>query len=260
MKGGTRTYFLLIAFNILLLLTDSMFFYSLSSGLSSIFLAFSHVSEKLSDFQENMIYRLRAINDSYSLGKENRKLKRELLLLRLENLKLKEELERTRIFNKLVSGRWKFLIARVTNLNPENMRIKFVIDLGRRDGIKEYMPVVDLDGNIVGKIVQPIRYTNSTVEPITNPSSSIGARIKEGVGVLRGTGKKLTFLDYIYITRYPEKGELVRTSGFDGIFPEGLPIGKIIRVKKGKYIFLRVEVKPNFSYEKIRYVGVILRW
>lgn len=260
MKGGFREYFLLIIFNILLLLINRSLSNAISSGLSSIILTVSRIGDGVSSIYEEVAFKVETIVRAREALKENRELKKTLMLMRLENLKLKQILEREDTCKTFRGKRWKFVVARVIRLNPENMRIRFYIDSGTRDGIREYLPVVDLNGNVVGKTVEPIGYSYAGVEPITNPYSAIGARIKEGIGVLRGTGERLTFLDYIYITRYPHKGEPVYTSGLDEIFPEGLLIGKILRVQKGKYIFLRVEVKPAFTFKTLKYVGVILKW
>ncbi len=260
MKGGFKEYFLLIIFNILLLLINRSVSSAISSGLSSVILSASRIGDIISTAYDKMAFKMEVLTKAREALKENRDLKRKLMLLRLENLRLKQMLEREKACRRLRTRKWKFIVARVVKLNPENMRIRFFIDAGKGDGIREYLPVVDLDGNVVGKTVEPIGYSYAAVEPITNPYSAIGARIKEGVGVLRGTGDRLTFLDYIYITRYPRKGEPVYTSGLDRIFPEGLSIGSIMRVQKGKYIFLRVEVKPAFSFKTLKYVGVILKW
>jgi len=259
----TKTYILLIVFNILILLTNSVISDRISTGLSSFFSAVSKAGEKLSDFHEELSYRIRSIKGAYKYQRENEGLKRKLLLLRLENLKLKQELERMQAFtriSRLNRRRWKCVVAKVINLNPENKRLRFFIDTGKREGVREFLPVIDLNGNVVGKTVEPIGYSTAAVEPITSPSSSIGGKIKEGIGVLKGTGTGLLFLDYIYITRNPSKGEIVFTSGFDGIFPEGLPIGTISRVRRRGFMFLHVEVKPGFSISNIKYVGVLLKW
>lgn len=260
MKGGFREYFLLIIFNILLLLVNRSVSNAISSGLSSIMIKVSRIGDVISDVYEEIAFKVETVTRAQEAIEENKELKKTLMLMRLENLRLKQMLERENACKTFRGKRWKFIVAKVIRLNPENMRIKFYIDSGTRDGIREYLPVVDIDGNVVGKTVEPIGYSYAGVEPITNPYSAIGARIKEGVGVLRGTGERLTFLDYIYITRYPYKGEPVYTSGLDQIFPEGLLIGNIMRVQKGKYIFLRIEVKPAFTFKTLKYVGVILKW
>ncbi len=260
MHGSYRSYFFLIIFNFLLIIANRSSSNFISDSLASGIVFFRSVNSAISNFQEGISHRIKVLGKASEAIKEEKNLKRKFLRLRMENLRLREELEHFKIFEKFPPLRFKMIVAKTVFLTPENSRLKFYIDRGKRDGVREYLPVIDMEGNLIGKTVEPITYSSSAVEPITNPYSSIGAEIKEGAGVLRGTGEKLLFLDYIYITQYPKKGEEVLTSGLDGIFPEGVKIGKIGRVRRGKYIFLKIEVNPYFNFRNLKYVGIILRW
>ena len=63
-------------------------------------------------------------------------------------------------------------------------------------------------------------------------------------GVLRGTGNPLLELNYIGNTEQVNVGDLVVTSGLDGIFPKGLPVGKVVETSKGKTVFRMITVEP----------------
>jgi rod shape-determining protein MreC len=53
---------------------------------------------------------------------------------------------------------------------------------------------------------------------------------------------------------------VVVTSGFDGIFPDGLPVGVVSKVKKeGIEFFQYIEVQPFQSSEKLEDVIVLKR-
>jgi rod shape-determining protein MreC len=56
------------------------------------------------------------------------------------------------------------------------------------------------------------------------------------------------------------KGDLVITSGEGSIFPEGIPIGKVVEVKKEDYeLFCDVKVLPLIEFTKLEEVLVIRR-
>jgi rod shape-determining protein MreC len=53
-------------------------------------------------------------------------------------------------------------------------------------------------------------------------------------------------------------GDLVVTSGLCGIFPKGLPIGKVLRVEKDSVgIFQSVEVVPSVDLNKLEEISIL---
>ena len=53
-------------------------------------------------------------------------------------------------------------------------------------------------------------------------------------------------------------GEMVITSGLGGIFPKGLPVGKISRMKEASGEFFKeIEVTPSVDFSKLEEVLVI---
>ena len=45
-------------------------------------------------------------------------------------------------------------------------------------------------------------------------------------------------------------GEQVLTSGGDGIFPKGLPVGRVTKVSPGSDLFLNIRVRPAADLEQ----------
>jgi rod shape-determining protein MreC len=54
-------------------------------------------------------------------------------------------------------------------------------------------------------------------------------------------------------------GEQVRTSGGDGIFPKGLPIGTVTKVSTGSDLFLNVRVRPSADLSRLEEVLVVTK-
>lgn len=193
------------------------------------------------------------------LQKEKDWLEKEVSRLRLENYLLKQKLKRLAFAQNLKNLSKLAVVAKTIGLSPEQSYFYIIIDRGKDAGLKENDVVLDGKGNLVGKVVQPITKKSSRVELITNPLSAVGAKVGRAVGVLKGRGSKLCFIDYVYLSALPEEGQVVYTSGYDGIFPEGIPIGKVRKVISSEELFGEIYVKPFFKLENLEYVVVLKR-
>ena len=162
--------------------------------------------------------------------KENKDLKAEL-----ENLKnkefqvefLKNQNESLRkILESDVKIKGKSIIAKVL-LDKDSPFLKsIVINRGSKSGIIKGMPVVD--GNfLVGKIVE-VNYLSSRVLLLNDLNSRIPITFgKDSVqAILSGKGEIKPVLEYLPELYEPYGNLTVFTSGKDGIFLPGIPVGK----------------------------------
>jgi rod shape-determining protein MreC len=98
------------------------------------------------------------------------------------------------------------------------------------------------------------------VQLITNVDASVGAMLEHSrtPGVIRGTGENILELGYISNNEPVAVGEMILSSGLDGIYPKGLVIGKVVECKKGKDVFRSVEVEPIMDLIHLEEVLVLL--
>jgi rod shape-determining protein MreC len=68
--------------------------------------------------------------------------------------------------------------------------------------------------------------------------------------VARGEGNDLR-IDYLSVLADVRPGDLVETAGIDGLFPRGIPIGRVTRVTRGKALFLSVRVAPSAPLSRL---------
>jgi len=141
--------------------------------------------------------------------------------LKTENDKLKKIIDDTNIYN------YETITSRVL-VDKESPFLKSVIlNKGFKSGLKKGMPVLK-GPYFVGRITE-VNYLSSRVLLISDLNSKIPVLIepKGYQAIMTGTGKNLALLDYLPKNHQLEVGNLVYTSGTDGIFFPGIPIGRI---------------------------------
>jgi rod shape-determining protein MreC len=194
---------------------------------------------------------------------ENRDLKAEIERLRLEQVRLSQDAEQARRLQALLSFKEQYvaqtMAAQVIGSSGSEQSRSIYIDKGNRDGIKPDMAVITADG-VVGKVLRVFRST-SLVLLIDDQSSGVGAILEKSrlQGVLRGTPAGEVILEKVMADNEVKPGETVLTSGGDGIFPKGMPVGTVNRVTPGNELFLNIRVKPAANLGQIEEVLVITK-
>jgi len=190
------------------------------------------ISDKMGNwlfFWQNAILSIKNIKESNArLLSENLELYNKLSQLSLieeENALLRERagLAQKNIYTRL---------ANVIGRDFQNNR-SFLIDAGTNDGIAVNMMVISKGKTIIGHIADA-SYNISKVQTILDTQIRIAAiTITSNIsGLARGLGSSV-ILDLIAKDKKPEIGELIISSGTDGIWPKGFIIGKIKDVTSG---------------------------
>ncbi len=180
---------------------------------------------------------LSTLAQSGSLKDENSALRAEIDRLESDQRRLPEierELERLRELTQQTDWALGAKVgARVIGIGPSNHEWTLFLDKGAADGLKPNMAVIASEG-LVGKVTLVGR-RYSTVLMVIDPQHSVGARLTTTgeTGVLSGVdGERLGF-ELIDPQTPVQVGETVVTSGYDrGIFPPGIPIGRVASVSK----------------------------
>ena len=197
---------------------------------------------------------------------QNRKMKDEMFFLRQENNLLRNALENLRsakeIEESLLRLHENILVAQVIGFDASNFYKSAVINKGSLDGLKKDMIVLDKNGSLVGRIINPIALKESRVQLITDNESGVGvfSQSKKVMGILSGDDKGNCFLEYIHVTTEDiYEGEDIITSGKDGLFPSGIEVGKIVSITTSTSLFKQVKVEPYFDIRDLDQVAVIMR-
>ncbi len=208
-------------------------------------------------FWQNAFFSVKMLKESnIKLATENLELYGKLAKLsqiEKENALLKEKL------NLTDKNFWNTSLANIIGRDFENNR-SFVIDRGAFDGIAVGMPVIFKGEVIVGKI-SDVNYNTSKVKTIIDVSSKIAAVSSTGnvSGLVRGLGSDIVF-DLIAKNKKPEIGDLIISSGTDGLWPRGLLIGKVKQVRsEDSQVFNTADIELLADFRDFDNVFVILK-
>jgi rod shape-determining protein MreC len=219
------------------------------SGVSGLF---ENLSDLQNTYKENQ--KLKARLDEYvSLKTEVQDLTEENKNLR-EILKKEDDLRQYTPIHATVIGR-----------NPDRWQEMLTINKGTLHGVEKDMAVITARG-LIGKVKTATRFTSSiqllsSVEANSRVSVYIQGDQK-AFGLIEGYDQKT---DQLLMKRIPydkkiKKGSLVVTSGYGGVFPKGLSIGKVVDVKVDQYgLNQTAYLEPSTDFYDISDVMVVKR-
>lgn len=201
---------------------------------------------------------------------ENDQLRREVAGLREQVLSLQESrVENQRLHQLLnLSETWRShpIVARVIAASTHHDIRTIVINRGWADGIERDRPVM-ADGGLVGR-VRVITEHTSTVLLITDPNSALDVMDARSrvrgllVGALKDTELHrpvaLTQLEYVSQDSDIQQGDALVTSGMDGVYPKGLPVGQVHVLRKDAFgLFEEALVLPSADLSRLEEVIVL---
>lgn len=211
---------------------------------------------------------VRSVGDLGSLSAENRRLLRENRQLRLQAetfSDVQRENARIRTLLQLAEGSGlRGVHARVIASSLSGLDRSVTIDKGRRAGIMPDHGVVAPEG-LAGRVVWSGNGT-AKVLLLTDAQSAVGVRIGQAgeTGLARGTGGRNLLLELVERAALDQgavkPGDVVVTSGYQGgIFPAGLPVGRVesvdLAIRGTEY---RIFVRPFVRFSQLDILSVIV--
>jgi rod shape-determining protein MreC len=132
------------------------------------------------------------------------------------------------------------------------------IDKGTAEGLRADMAVIAPAG-VVGRVITPTSRAGK-VQLLIDRNAAAGALIERSraQGVVEGTGGELR-LNYVSGTADVKVGDMVVTSGIDGIYPKGFAIGQIESVERGAGVFSSIVLRPAVDFSSLEEVLVVLK-
>lgn len=138
------------------------------------------------------------------------------------------------------------------------------IDRGHEDGVKEDSPVISPTG-VVGRVIRVFPRAAS-VQLLLDAQSGVGVLIDRTrvMGVASGrnvpseSGVPDLEMRYVPALADVTVGDVVVTSGLDGVYPKGLAVGRVRAVGGGTGLFKDVRVEPSARFATLEEVLVLL--
>jgi len=167
---------------------------------------------------------LNLYNENIKLKEENAQLQEQIYdpgFLIFENKQLRQ------LLDEQVTSSANFVSARVILDKQSPYLNSFIINSGSNKEIKNGMAVLD-GKNFVGRIVD-VNFFSSRVLLVTDLNSKIPVSIEPSghQAILSGRGTNEPTLEYLPKNHKVQSGNKVYTSGKEGIFAPGIPIGEV---------------------------------
>lgn len=179
-------------------------------------------------------------------------------VVRLEEIELENQRLRTLLaFREGLVG--DLLAARVIGHDATGLARTLTLDRGESDGVQKGAAVLAPDG-IVGHVFLVSAHA-ARVLLIVDHNSGVDAIVQRtrARGIVEGTVDGRCGLKFVKRTEDLQVGDLVVTSGLDGVFPRSLPVGTIVAVdKKGQGLFQYATVQPTVDFDHLEEVLVTL--
>ena len=262
--SGARLFVFLVVLSLVMFTmsareSGSGFFTTLRSGFMTVTTPLRVVGSALTTpFQAlgNVFSNLTATQETLSdLREENEQ-------LLAKNAELQEEAQAAKRLQDLLGLQSSYSLqstaARIISTSTDSWSRTVVIDRGSSSGLAIGMPVTNSSGAI-GQIIE-CGPTSATVRLIADENSSVSALVQSSraQGVLKGSAGGTLHLTLIATDQSVSVGDSVVTSGLGGVYPKGLPLGRVLSVNKNDGdLYYTIVVEPPSSAESFEEVLVI---
>ena len=202
-----------------------------------------------------------------SVQAENEALRENVAALRFEVQREHALAQRVRGLEKLLELRQEVgfttVSARVIAGDASPYFRTVTIDRGTGDGVLRDSAVVSPDG-VVGRVVSDPGPRAAKVQLLVDRSAAAGALIERtrAAGVVMGdTAQGVLRMEYVSNLEEVQVGDVVVTSGMDGIYPKGIVIGEVEVVHRGpgSSLYKAIQVRPKVKFGNLEDVLVIVR-
>ncbi len=157
---------------------------------------------------------------------------------------------------------YDFLGASIIAKDPGNWFDVFTVNRGMNDNIVNNSPVITSYG-LVGRVSKTDLITSRVVS-IIDMDSTVSARLSKSrdLIVVRGDvelrSKGLCRVDYIPPNTDVMPGDTVETSGVGGLYPQGIIIGKVVKVirNEGQYDSYAI-IQPVVDFKRLEEVIIL---
>jgi rod shape-determining protein MreC len=150
------------------------------------------------------------------------------------------------------------IAANVIGSDATGLSRTLMLSEGERQGLRRDMAVISTNG-VVGKLIA-VSHDAARVLLISDHNSALDAidQRSRARGIIAGVVEDGMAMKYVERSEDIKPGDIIVTSGMDGIFPRRLLVGTVVRVsREGPDLFLNVEVKPAVDFRELEQVMIL---
>ncbi len=208
------------------------------------------------------------VTEMSQLHEQNEQLRKEVEILRAQNLTASEyasENQRLRslLDYKQAAVQFDLVAASVIGRESASWSSVILINRGTLDGVANNMPVVTELG-LVGHVMES-SLNSAKVQLMIDPRSSVGTLIQRPgsrvAGIVEGDIKNPAHPRMVNIPKDSDVkvDDMVVTSGFGGVYPKGLVVGKVVAIHNEEGGLLQfAEIETSVDFQKLEDVAVIV--
>jgi len=215
----------------------------------------SQMADDASDFLHNYF-------DLVGVRQENLRLKQQLAQLEGQQRRMAELEAENRHLADLLELRDALgataIAANVIGSDATGLSRTLMLSEGARQGLRRDLAVISTNG-VVGKLIA-VSQNAARVLLISDHNSALDAfdQRSRARGIIAGVVEDGLVMKYVDRSEDLKPGDMIVTSGMDGIFPRGLLVGKVARVsQEGPGLFLNVEVKAAVDFRELEQVMIL---
>lgn len=206
-------------------------------------------------------FKLSRVNQDLAL--ENARLRAQLTDLYEQRLDDSLGTQRDSTFlrtDSLPPGLYTYRPARVINNSVRRLNNHLTLNKGTEAGIKAGMGVLTSSG-VVGRVKSVSRHY-ATVASLLHSQTLVSVKLKRTntFGTIKWDTRDpaTASLHYITLSEKVARGDTIVTSGFGGIYPQGIMIGRVASVKRElDKSFYTIIVRLGVDFEKLSFVYVV---
>jgi rod shape-determining protein MreC len=188
---------------------------------------------------------------------ENRRLRDENQRLRVESLQVSETTAENQRLRRLLALQERVPIATVSGevIAREwgGWVRSLTVNRGRGDNVVRLTAVIAPEG-LIGRVME-VRSGASIIQVLTDPASTVGAHVvrTRTSGIVEGDPRGTMRLKYMAREGGGiEVGDLVVTSGAGGVFPRGIPVGRVRAIDdRGSALFHYAVLTPVVDFARV---------
>jgi rod shape-determining protein MreC len=200
---------------------------------------------------------LRTVNTDLAI--ENKRLNEMVAKLQAQQIPVPKSVIHYKA-DSTVAARFKFTVAKITNLTTSQFNNYITIDKGLADGLAPGMGVISSTG-VVGKIKSCSEHYSRVIS-ILHSEYTVSAKIKSNneIGSVKWDGVNPEIVEMTDVSRYKtvRVRDTIMTSDFNYVFPPNIVIGYVKKVGvKPDNTFHDIKVQLATDFHTLSYVYVI---